>query len=132
MSSVSPVAPSSGAQRALVGTFLRTFPDEVARRLETTPSEEVADLLGTQAPRDTARVIERLTPIWGARVLSLIAAAPVWEILQHIELTKLAGLLSQMKPQDRDRLLELLPPPGPRGTGCRAGAAHRRGRAERP
>lgn len=114
MSSVSPVAPSSGAQRALVGTFLRTFPDEVARRLETTPSEEVADLLGTQAPRDTARVIERLTPIWGARVLSLIAAAPVWEILQHIELTKLAGLLSQMKPQDRDRLLELLPPPAAR------------------
>jgi magnesium transporter len=114
MSSASGVFPSRVAEQALIGAFLKAFPDEVARRLETVSVQRAARLLATQTPRRAAQVIEGLTPVWGARVLSRIAPEAVGGILHQIELMKLAVLLSQMRPKDRDRLLDLLSAPAAR------------------
>jgi len=114
MASASGVFPSRAAEQALISAFLKTFPDEVARRLETVSVQRAARLLATQTPRRAAHVIERLTPVWAARVLSRIPAESVGGVLHEIELMKLAVLLSQMRPKDRDRLLNLLGAPAAR------------------
>ena len=107
---IADTAAAREAREILVSTFLTTFPEEVARRLETAPAEEAARLLSKQPAARAARVIERLTPQWAAGIIALIPDEPAREILGEVELTKVAALLSRLDREDGDRLLNLLPP----------------------
>ncbi len=98
------------AAEALAGAYLREFPEEVARNLESRSTREVAELLEKAPIFDTTAIMERLSPDKAARVLDHLSEDVATAVLSRTEPNRSALLLSRTNETVRLRMLEWLSP----------------------
>ena len=93
---------------ALNRRYLLDFPHEAARRLESMPPVEVAELLGAQPPHAVVRTWQALTPDVARAVLECMPEMLGRYLLAEAEPAASAAVLAQFEPSGRERLLAAL------------------------
>jgi magnesium transporter len=98
------------AAQALTDRFVRMYPGEVARKLETIPAVEVAAFMEARPAEESALVLDRLTSEAAARVLARLSDKHAREILPALDPGRAASLLARLdEPLRQMRLSELEP-----------------------
>jgi len=92
----------------LSGQFIANHPDKAARRLETLPTEEVAEILGELS-------ISILLPVWRAiapgrtdALLPLMSDDKAKALLEELDSDHAAALLSRLEDGEQKRYLKLI------------------------
>ncbi|GGX56973.1 magnesium transporter [Saccharospirillum salsuginis] len=105
-SSKEPSAPAT----VLTQSYLRDYPREAARALESMPPDEAYALLATQSPPIGNRVWIELTPSMASHLLSRATDEVAVPWLRALDTGLCAALLKRFDPEQRSRLLALLTP----------------------
>ena len=100
---------STAGLEALIGGYVRLFPGEVALALEETSPDEASALLASRPAAHAADVVRRLSPGQAATVLASLADRAARRMVEHLGPARAAVLLARLEPDDRDRVLGLLP-----------------------
>lgn len=108
---------------ALARSFLRLFPDEAARRLETEPLEDVVEFIGREPALHIVPVVERLASNVAADALLALDPAAAARIVGNMDPVRGVAVLNWMDAAAREALLQRLEP---------ASAAELRAMAEYP
>jgi magnesium transporter len=95
------------ATLALTEEFLRLYPGEAARQLESLPVTEIVGLLEGMS-RPNAAVLERLTPQVAAWVLEEMSDEAAHRALSALDPGRAASLLARLDEKARDRRLDSL------------------------
>jgi magnesium transporter len=101
-------ADATGAARTVIGDFVRRYPDEAARAIERLPDVTSGRWLPSVPTAQMARVLERLSPEAGARMLSLMADDAAGAALSKIEPGRAVSLLEWFDLPERERYLHLI------------------------
>ncbi|UZE95403.1 magnesium transporter [Alkalimarinus alittae] len=96
------------AAGALTQAFLRNYPRDAARELETMVVEEAADILVSAPLFVQQRIYSQITPPFGAQLLLLMNDETALGLLRSMDAGPCAALLSRFDVVDRDRYLALL------------------------
>ena len=94
---------------ALVSGYVRLFPGEVARALETAPPDKVSALLASRPVTRAADVMRRLSPGQAATVLASLPDRAAPRMVERLGAARAAVLLARLEPGDRERVIGLLP-----------------------
>jgi len=94
------------ADRALAELLLTEFPDDTARLIETSDDEETAAFLAASTPARTVSILRRLTPDRGARILALLDDALTRAVLGSLNPNQAAAMLARLDDEERERCLE--------------------------
>jgi Mg/Co/Ni transporter MgtE len=97
------------AHRHLAARYAATHPGEVARRLESVPSQEVAELLANVEPETAVEVVEGMLPPSAAAALESMAHADLAPILERLPVARCVLVLRSVTKADRGRMIGLLP-----------------------
>jgi magnesium transporter len=89
----------------LAQTFLRQFPQDAARHLESSPVEEVAELLGTEPAVQAAPVFERLASNVAADVLQALPHEQAVRLVAAMDPVRAVATLSWLDAARRDGML---------------------------
>ena len=95
------------AALALTEEFLRLYPGEAARQLESLPASEVAALI-QRSPGSGAAVVERLTPQAAAWVIAEMSEEAARRLLPALDPGRAATLVARLDGEVRERLLASL------------------------
>jgi len=93
------------ADRALAEVLLTEFPDDTARLIETSDDAETAAFLATSTPERTLSILGRLTPDRAARVLALLGDALIRSVLGSLNPNRAAAMLARLDDDERERCL---------------------------
>lgn len=99
---------SISAASALTQAFLRNFPRDAARELETMSAEEALDILVSAPSFVRQRVYSLVTGPFAAQILLQANDMTALELLRSLDAGPCAALLSRFDEADRDRYLTLL------------------------
>ena len=102
--------PRSESTTVLTQSYLRDFPREAARILESIQPEEAYALLAVQLPPVGNRVWTELTPSTASHLLLLASQDIAVRWLMALDTGLCAALLKRLDSGERLRLLALLPP----------------------
>ncbi len=108
---MSAASPTVAGVEALVSGYVRLFPAEVAHEIEDASATEAAALLSTRPGTHAAEVVRRLSPGQAAAVLAVLPERAARRVVEHLGPARVATLFGRLEPEDRDRLLGLLPRP---------------------
>jgi magnesium transporter len=92
----------------LATAFLRQFPEDVARHLESAPVAEVARLVASEPPVQAARVLERLASNVAADVLQSLPDEVAVRLIAAIDPVRAVAVLSWFEDARRDAMLGAL------------------------
>ena len=92
----------------LARAFLRQFPADAARHVESAPLEEAVELLGAESTPDAVAVIERLASNVAADVLQALPPEKARRIVAAMDPVRAAASLAWFEPEARGRVLEEL------------------------
>lgn len=101
-------AANISAAGALTQAFLRNFPRDAARELETMSSEEATEILVSAPSFVRQRVYSQVTVPFAAQMLLQADDSIALELLRSMDAGPCAALLSRFEEPDRDRYLLLL------------------------
>jgi len=93
------------ADRALAEVLLTQFPDDTARLIETTDDAETAEFLASSTPERAVSILRRLTPDRGARVLALLGETLIRSVLGSLNPNRAAAMLARLDDDERERCL---------------------------
>jgi magnesium transporter len=96
------------ASADLSRAYLREYPEEVARFLESRSAKEGSDLLEDQPTRLAMAIMERLTPEMAAQVLARLSDGSSRSMLEGMDPSRSAILLSRLDKDVREHKLGLL------------------------
>ena len=96
------------ASVALGRTYLREYPAEVARFLESQPAEEGAELLEKEPAITAVTLLERMTPEIATQVFALSSDGRSVELLNGMDPSRSAVLLSRLDENVCEHKLSLL------------------------
>lgn len=96
----------------LARTYLRQFPQEAARYVESAPIDQAVALLESEPTPSAVALIERLTSNVAADLLNAAADEHARRILRAVDPLRAAAIIAWLDEQTRDRLLD--------GLGARA------------
>jgi magnesium transporter len=97
------------AIHALQRDLLENHPEDAVRLLERESPDEIAEVLTRQPVSATAPVWERLSPDIAIGAIAALSEAQALDVLQHIDPTRAAAMLSACDAETRNRFLDLLP-----------------------
>jgi magnesium transporter len=103
-------AAGAGAFDALARSYLRNFPEEAARYIETASLEEAVGLLESEPTPQAVAVIERLASNVAADVLQAAAPESASRILAGMDPVRAAASVAWIEGESRQRILGGLPP----------------------
>jgi magnesium transporter len=92
----------------LAQSFLRIYPGEAAKIVETLPAAEIALILEREEASAAAAVFESLLPEVGAEVLRPLAPERAAEILSSVDPARAASVLSRLEPQAQQAILTVM------------------------
>jgi magnesium transporter len=92
----------------LARSFLRLYPSEAARTLETLPAAEIARILEREEIRLAATLFEGVLPEVGAEVLQQLRPERAGEILSSLDPARAALVLSRLDAEAQHRFLALV------------------------
>jgi magnesium transporter len=98
------------APQHLVEEYLRRYPGEAARQMESASPEEVASVIGQASPREAAAVLRHMDPDRGARVIAATERDVARDFVTALDPAVAANLVARLDTDARTRLLEALPP----------------------
>lgn len=101
---ISGVTPVDALNRA----FLLNYPRDAARKIETMPAQQVADLLRDQPAYVLLPVWTKLSPGVADRLLLELPDDNVAQLMTALPAGQCASLLSRLDTEQRERLLDLL------------------------
>ncbi len=96
---------------ALVSGYVGMFPGEVAQVLEDASAADTAALLSARPVASATGVVHRLSPGQAAAMLAHLPDRAARRIVEHLGPARAAALLARLEPEDRSRLVGLLPRP---------------------
>ncbi|RPI43874.1 MAG: magnesium transporter, partial [Betaproteobacteria bacterium] len=96
------------AVAALNQRYFASHPDEAARKLESLPAAEIAQLLAAYPARSAVRPWQQLAPDIARAVLLELDANLAHELLAQAAPAASAAVLAQCEPEERERLLASL------------------------
>jgi len=99
----------SNAIHALQRDLLENHPEDAVRLLERESPADIAEVFAGQPISVTAPVWERLSPDVAIGAVEELSAAKALDVLQHIDPTRTAAMLSARDAETRNRFLDLLP-----------------------
>ncbi|MGB5809514.1 MAG: magnesium transporter, partial [Polyangiales bacterium] len=99
----------TSAAHPIVQRFLRRYPAQAARQMETATPEEAARVLGQELPGDAARVLRYIQPDHAARMLDAAGSEGVAQLTSAVDPAYTANLLARLPADTRTRLLDALP-----------------------
>lgn len=102
--------PLDAAVSAVNRAFLRGYPGEVARVLESLPAPEAVAFLEQQDPASAAWAVERLALDQGEIVLAGLGTDFASAVVARLDPARAAALLARLDPPLRERLLARLAP----------------------
>lgn len=94
---------------ALVGAYLATHPQDVARSVERLPVDDIVQLLGELPAESGAILLAHLAPAAAAKAIDTVPSEVATEILEQMRLEHLAPLLRRVGPTASERLMAALP-----------------------
>src|SRR5260370_34921550 len=95
---------------ALNRRYFLDYPHEAARQLESLPPQEIADLLGGQAPHAVVRVWQLLAPNVAGAALARVPEALARHLLSESEPAVTVTVPAQFGRPDHDPFLRILEP----------------------
>ena len=101
---------AEAAVRALENRYLKSFPREAARRLETLPSEEAMRVFEAQPPELMIPVWEQLTGYVQERLIERLPEGVASRLLGEMDSPLAAELLGAFEPKERTRWLSRMEP----------------------
>ncbi len=104
------MAEATAVSKALDREFIKRYPGEATRRLETLNAEQAAELLAQHPGMVTLPVWERVSPDLAIRILPLLPTSTVTTLLSELAPAASAGFLSNLPSDRRDQLLAGLKP----------------------
>jgi magnesium transporter len=90
----------------LARVYLREFPDEATRILDTMPADDIAAVVDREQARHVGLLLERMEPSLGARVLRELPESLASDAVSVMDPARTVGLLAWMDDAPRDALLE--------------------------
>jgi magnesium transporter len=96
------------ASLALVGAYLATHPQDVARSVERLPVDDVARLLGELPAESGATLLAHLAPAAAAKAIDKVRSEVATDILEQMRLEHLAPLLRRVGPAAAERFVDAL------------------------
>lgn len=102
-------SPTSGLA-TLARTFVRQFPEEAARHLETASLDELGKLLESEPAVHAVRVVERLASNVAADVLKGLSGEAAGRIVSGMDPVRAVAILSWLDDDGRRAVLERLDP----------------------
>ena len=99
----------ANAIHALQRDLLENHPQDAVRLLERESPADIAEVLTQQPISVTAPVWERLSPDIAIGAIEALSEAQALDVLQHIDPTRTAAMLSARDVERRNRFLDLLP-----------------------
>ena len=99
----------ANAIHALQRDLLENHPKDAVHLLERESPSGIAEILTRQPVSVTAPVWERLSPDIGIGAIEALSEAQALDVLQHIDPTRAAAMLSARDAETRNRFLELMP-----------------------
>lgn len=103
-------SPSTIAAEAVSQAFLRNYPKDAARKLESMDPADAADLLARHSSAVRLRVWIQLTPTSAAQILKLVQDSLARELLSALDSGPCANLLARLDNDSQDRYLNILDP----------------------
>lgn len=103
-------AAGAGAFDALARSYLRNFPEEAARYIETASLEEAVGLLESEPTPQAVAVIERLASNVAADVLQAAAPESASRILAGMDPVRAAASVAWIEGESRQQILGGVPP----------------------
>jgi magnesium transporter len=100
----------SKATEALIRSYVRSYPEEIARKLESLPAGQGAQLIEKQPVIDAVEIVDRLTPDTASQVIEFLPDESAAAILTRMEPTRVACLLARLEQSSREHTLDLLEP----------------------
>lgn len=101
------MASSPETVSVLVDDFVRLYPDEAARTLESLPPGDTVGLLEA-TPSQAAAILPRLTPDTAVQLLAQMTEGVAGQVLSAIDSSRAAALVARLDEPVRNRLLGLL------------------------
>lgn len=92
----------------LTQAFVQDHPQEVARLVESLPSEEAAAILSSLSPPEISSVAEHLLPAPGSALLKQLTPEVATEVTRHLSSSSSVAILRHCDPQLRSQLLDSL------------------------
>ncbi len=90
----------------LTQAFVHDHPQEVARQVESLPSEEAAALLSPLSAQEIASVVEHLLPIRGQALLRQLTSDVAIAVTEHLPSSSSVAILRLSDPTFKSRILE--------------------------
>jgi magnesium transporter len=97
------------AQRRLAACYAASYPAEVARRLETVPSTEVAEFLADVEPATAIEVIEGMMPSSAAAAFEFMDHGDLSPILELLPVARCVLVFRAVDQLGRKAMIDLLP-----------------------
>ena len=92
----------------LIQGYLKSYPDEVARELESRPPEEIVRLIQGRPADQLVPVLSKLTPLLASQVIERSGRELAGRLLTGLDPSRAANLLANLDEKTRNRLLEIL------------------------
>lgn len=93
---------------ALTQAFLRRYPNDAARKIESLAPEQAAEILALQPISLRQRVWTHITASAASQILPLSSDVVALELLEALDAGPCASLLSRMSPEERVHYLSLM------------------------
>jgi magnesium transporter len=93
------------AAREVVHRFLRFYPGEAARQMESAVPEDGARVLGAESPQTAALVLRYIQPDHAAKILAAAGEERVQHLASALDPAFAANLLARLPEETRARLL---------------------------
>jgi magnesium transporter len=90
----------------LAKAYVRLYPGEAARVVETLAADEIVALLSREPAARSTAILERILPDVGAEVLQRMGGENAREVLSKLEPDRAALLLSRLDPEGQAALLQ--------------------------
>ena len=103
-------ADGSVAVNALEERYLRNYPREAARRMETLPVARIAETIAAQAPAAIVPVFEQLTGYVKQELVEVLPPGALRGVLSGMDPPLAAELLQSLNSVEQERCLELMEP----------------------
>ena len=97
------------ASQEMAAEYMRRYPGEVARHLETAPPAEAARLLAGETPQAAANVLRYIQADQGARILEAAGPAGIYDLVEALDPAQTANLFAQQSSKLQTELLAALP-----------------------
>ena len=102
------MADAGDLAHALSDIFVDQFPQEATEVLESAPVREIVELLQTQSPERTARILSRISTALATTALQQLKPEFVRQVLAAMDPVRAALLLSSLGPESRETQLNNL------------------------